>query len=718
MRPPCLLILILALSPACQSRDDSQDRSAADMSSTPSTVAAPRARIAPHELEIHGDVRVDNYFWMNQRESPEVIAHLEAENAYMRSMMAQTETLQDELFHEIKGRIKQDDESVPYSYDGYYYYTRYEVGQEYPIHCRKRSTLEDAEQVLLNVNELAVGQPYCSVRAREISTNGNLMAYAIDNVGRRFYTLHVKDLSTGQVLDEVIPSTTGNVAWANDNATLFYTKQDPETLRSYQIWRHTIGTDTATDTLIFEEEDDTFSCYVNKTKSKRFMVISSDQTLSSEARYLDANNPNGDFKVFLPRARDHEYELDHFGGHFYVRTNDGAQNFRLMRTAIDNTQRGAWEEVVEHRDDVLLEGFEVLAGHLILDERKNGLGQLRYRRWSETQWHTIDFKEPAYSIRLTRNVDFDTAQLRYGYSSMRTPGSVYEYDLESGEPRLLKRDEVLGGFNRENYVTERLLATARDGTQVPISLVYRTDVERDGSNPLLLYAYGSYGSSSDASFSSSRISLLDRGFIAATAHVRGGSEMGRAWYEGGKLHEKKNTFTDFIDCAEHLVEAGYTSPSSLYGYGGSAGGLLIGAVANMRPDLFDGLIAAVPFVDVVTTMLDDTIPLTTSEYDEWGNPNEEGYYRYMLSYSPYDQVVAQAYPSMLVTTGLHDSQVQYFEPAKWVAKLRALKTDNNRLVIKIDMKAGHGGASGRDHRIKDTAFNYAFLIDLARSRAR
>ncbi|MFT5050239.1 MAG: oligopeptidase B, partial [Chlamydiales bacterium] len=700
MRPPCLLILILALSPACQSRDDSQDRSAADMSSTPSTVAAPRARIAPHELEIHGDVRVDNYFWMNQRESPEVIAHLEAENAYMRSMMAQTETLQDELFHEIKGRIKQDDESVPYSYDGYYYYTRYEVGQEYPIHCRKRSTLEDAEQVLLNVNELAVGQPYCSVRAREISTNGNLMAYAIDNVGRRFYTLHVKDLSTGQVLDEVIPSTTGNVAWANDNATLFYTKQDPETLRSYQIWRHTIGTDTATDTLIFEEEDDTFSCYVNKTKSKRFMVISSDQTLSSEARYLDANNPNGDFKVFLPRARDHEYELDHFGGHFYVRTNDGAQNFRLMRTAIDNTQRGAWEEVVEHRDDVLLEGFEVLAGHLILDERKNGLGQLRYRRWSETQWHTIDFKEPAYSIRLTRNVDFDTAQLRYGYSSMRTPGSVYEYDLESGEPRLLKRDEVLGGFNRENYVTERLLATARDGTQVPISLVYRTDVERDGSNPLLLYAYGSYGSSSDASFSSSRISLLDRGFIAATAHVRGGSEMGRAWYEGGKLHEKKNTFTDFIDCAEHLVEAGYTSPSSLYGYGGSAGGLLIGAVANMRPDLFDGLIAAVPFVDVVTTMLDDTIPLTTSEYDEWGNPNEEGYYRYMLSYSPYDQVVAQAYPSMLVTTGLHDSQVQYFEPAKWVAKLRALKTDNNRLVIKIDMKAGHGGASGRDHRIK------------------
>jgi len=714
MRPHYLLSSTLTLLAACQSHGGSPDQPVALMNSTQRGPAAPRAKVIPHELAIHGDVRIDDYFWMNQRESPEVIAHLEAENAYMRAMTAHTEQLQKTLFDEIKGRIKQDDESVPYSYDGYYYYRRYEDGQDYAIHCRKRGTLDAPEEILLDVNEIASGQPYCAVRSREVSTNSNLLVYAVDNVGRRFYALHIKDLYTGQTLEEVIPDTTGNVAWANDNTTFLYAKQDPETLRSYQIWRHTIGTDPATDALIFEEKDDTFSCYVDKTKSKRFLIISSDQTLSSEARYLDANTPLGEFRVFAPRARDHEYEVDHFGDHFYVRTNDGARNFRLMRTSVDKTQRSAWEEVVEHRDDVFLEDFEILAGHLVVDERKDGLTQLRYRAWSESSWRTIGFKEPAYVLSLTQNVNFDTGQLRYAYSSMRTPNSVYEYDLESGEARLLKRDEVLGTFDRNDYVTERLLATARDGTRVPISLVYRKGLELDGSNPLLLYAYGSYGSSSEAYFSSSRISLLDRGFVTATAHVRGGSEMGRAWYEGGKLLEKKNTFTDFIDCAEHLVATGYTAPDRLYGYGGSAGGLLIGAVANMRADLFDGLIAAVPFVDVVTTMLDDTIPLTTSEYDEWGNPNEEEYYRYMLSYSPYDQVAAQPYPNLLVTTGLHDSQVQYFEPAKWVAKLRALKTDEKRLVIKIDMKAGHGGASGRDHRIKDTAFNYAFLIDLAR----
>ena len=683
------------------------------------SLAAPVAKIDPVQLEQHGHVRTDDYFWLKERESPEVIGYLEAENAYTAASMAHTGELQATLFTEIKGRIKQDDESVPYALDGYYYYTCYKEGQDYPIYCRKKGSLDADDEILVDTNELARDQSYCSVGSRAISSDSNRMVYGLDTVGRRFYTLHVKDLATGELLDDVIPDVTTNVAWANDNKTFFYTKQHPETLRSYQVWRHRVG--QAQDELVYEEKDETFRCFVFKTKSKRYLMIGSTQTLSAEYRYLDADNPEGEFALFAARERGHEYRLDHFGEHFYIRTNDAAKNFRLMRTPVTVTARGAWEEIVAGRDDVLLQGFDVFAGHLVLTERELGLVKFRVLPWSEVGTeaggYTIDFGEPTYRVSARSNVNFDTTLLRYSYSSMTTPNSVFDFDMQTRGKALLKRDEVLGDFDPANYRTERLFATARDGAQVPISLVQRVDVKRDGSNPVHLSAYGSYGSSRDASFSAARLSLLDRGFVCAIAHVRGGSELGRSWYEGGKLFNKKNTFTDFIDCAQHLVSEDYTTPDKLFASGGSAGGLLIGAVANMEPELFEGLVARVPFVDVVTTMLDDSIPLTTSEYDEWGDPNDRKYYDYMLSYSPYDQVEAKQYPNMLVTTGLHDSQVQYWEPAKWVAKLRAKKTDGNRLLLKTNMTAGHGGASGRDARYKETAFMYAFMIDLAERTA-
>jgi len=673
----------------------------------------PVAKIIPTKLEKHGHVRVDNYYWLRERDNPEVIKYLEAENQYTDAMMAHTQPVQEKLFQEFRARIKQTDISVPYRRDGYYYYTRVEEGKEYPVYCRKKGSLDAPEEVLVDVNQVAAGYKFCSVTFPAVSSGQNLIAYGVDTVGRRFYTIHIKNLATGEILRDRIPNVTGNVAWANDNRTLFYARQHPVTLRSYQIFRHVVGTDPAQDALVYEEKDDTFRCFVFKTKSKRYLMIGSSQTLSTEYRYLEADKPDGQFRVFLPRQRDHEYRLDHFQDHFYIRTNLKAKNFRLMKTPVTRTGPENWQEVLPHRDDVLFEDFEVFRDHLVAVERKDGLTRLRVMPWSGRGEHYVDFGEPAYLAFPTDNYEFDTNLLRYTYSSLTTPNSVYDYNMATRQKTLLKREEVLAGFDSANYQAERLYATASDGVRVPISLVYRKGFRKDGTHPLLLYGYGSYGNSTEASFNPYRISLLDRGFVYAIAHIRGGQELGRAWYEDGKLLKKKNTFTDFIACAEHLIQQKYADPKRVFAQGASAGGLLMGAVINLRPDLFRGVIAGVPFVDVVTTMLDDSIPLTTNEYDEWGNPNDKRYYDYMLSYSPYDQVQAKAYPNLLVTTALHDSQVQYWEPAKWVAKLRAMKTDNNRLLLKTRMEAGHGGVSGRYQRYRQIAFEYAFLLDLA-----
>jgi oligopeptidase B len=534
----------------------------------------------------------------------------------------------------------------------------------------------------------------------------------VDAVGRRIYTIHFKDLSSGEILPDVIPGVTANVAWAEDNKTLFYTKQDPATLRWHRVYRHVLGTDPAHDQLVYEETDETFSCFVLKTKSKQYIIIGCQQTLATEFRYLEADDPQGEFRLFLPREREHEYWVDHYRDHFYIRSNDQAKNFRLMKTPVGETGKEDWREVIPHRDDVLLEGFELFRDHLAVVERERGLVQIGLHPWSGEERHYLDFGEPAYLAYLGDNHEFDTPILRYTYTSLTTPESVFDYNMATREKELLKQEEVLGGFDSQNYQTERLSAATEDGTEIPISIVYRKGTRRDGDNPLLLYGYGSYGHSMDAAFNPERVSLLDRGFVYAIAHVRGGSELGRWWYEDGKLLKKKNTFTDFIACAKHLVASRYTNPDKLFALGGSAGGLLMGAVLNMQPDLFKGVVASVPFVDVVTTMLDESIPLTTSEYDEWGNPNDQTYYDLMLSYSPYDNVEAREYPNLLVLTSLHDSQVQYWEPAKWVAKLRVLKTDQNRLLLRTKMEAGHGGVSGRFKRYKEVAFIYAFLLDL------
>jgi oligopeptidase B len=675
-------------------------------------LSPPVAKVAPVNLEMHGQVRTDNYYWLNKRDDLEVIAYLEAENAYTEGVMAHTGGLQQALFEEIRDRNKQTDMSVPYKKDDYFYYTRFEDGKEYPIHCRKKGTLDAHEEVMLDVNVMAEGHEFFSVGPFKVSSGQDTLAYPVDTVGRRIYTIHFKDLSSGEILADVIPGITANVAWAEDNETLFYTKQDPATLRWHRVYRHVLGTDPAHDQLVYEETDETYSCFVLKTKSKRYIMIGSQQTLATEFRYLQADDPGGEFRLFLPREREHEYWVDHYRDHFYVRSNDQAKNFRLMKTPVTETGKENWAEVIPHRDDVLLEGFELFRDHLAVVERERGLVQIGLHPWSGEGGHYLDFGEPAYLAHLGHNHEFNTPILRYTYTSLTTPESVFDYNMTTREKELLKQEEVLSGFDSQNYQTERLSAAARDGTEIPISIVYRRGTQRDGDNPLLLYAYGSYGHSMDAAFNPERVSLLDRGFVYAIAHVRGGSELGRWWYEDGKLLKKKNTFTDYIACAEHLISSGYTSPAKLFAMGGSAGGLLMGAMLNMRPDLFKGIVASVPFVDVVTTMLDESIPLTTSEYDEWGNPNDETYYDLMLSYSPYDNVEAKAYPNLLVLTSLHDSQVQYWEPAKWVAKLRVLKTDQNRLLLRTKMEAGHGGVSGRFKRYKEVAFIYAFLLDL------
>jgi oligopeptidase B len=675
-------------------------------------IQPPVAKIVPHELTAHGQTRIDNYYWLNQRENPEVMDYLQAENAYKDAVMAHTKDLQEKLFNEIVGRIKQTDMSVPYKDQGYYQYSRYEEGGEYPIYCRKKGSLDAEEEIILNVNDMAKGYDYFSVAGYSTSPDNNLIAYGVDTVSRRLYTLYFKDLRTGKLFAEQIPNVSGRAAWANDNKTVFYTIKDTTTLRPYKIMKHVLGTDPSEDQEIYEEKDETFDIYAYKTKSKKYIMIASVHTLSSEYRFLDADNPDGEFQIIQPREKDHEYSVDHYRNKFYIYTNLNAKNFRLMETPVDKTTKENWKEVIPHRDDVLLEGFELFKNYLVLSERKNGLTQIRVIKWSDNSEHYLDFGEEAYLAYISTNPEFDTDLLRYGYTSLTTPNSTYDYNMNTKEKTLLKQEEVGGDFNPDNYMTERHYATARDGTKVPISLVYRKGLQKDGNNPLLLTGYGSYGSSSDPSFRSDRLSLLDRGFVYAIAHIRGGSEMGRTWYEDGKLFNKKNTFYDFIDCAEYLIEQKFTNPDKLFAIGGSAGGLLMGAVVNMRPDLWKGVIAAVPWVDVITTMLDPNIPLTTSEYDEWGDPRQKDYYDYMLSYSPYDNVEAKDYPALLVTTGFHDSQVQYFEPAKWVAKLRALKTDDNPLIFHINMEGGHGGVSGRFRRFRETALEYAFMLDL------
>jgi len=673
----------------------------------------PKAEIIPKELTLHGHTRVDNYYWLNERENPKVLDYLKAENAYTRAVLKPTEALQEKLYNEIVGRIKQTDLSVPYRSEGYYYYTRFEEGKDYPVYCRKKGSLEGAEEVLLNVNEMAQGHNYYSVGGLSVSANNMLISFGVDTISRRKYTLQFKNLATDEILPDAIVNTTGSAAWANDDKTVFYTQIDDTTLRPQKVFRHVLGTPAGSDVLVFHEADETFNVGEFKTKSKKFIFIASSSTLSNEYRFIPADKPEAEFKVFQARERDLEYDVDHYRDKFYVRTNMGAKNFRLMTAALDKTGKADWVELIPNRDDVFLEGFEMFKGALVLEERKNGLIQIRVRPWDKNAEHYLDFGEETYSAGISTNPEFDTEWLRYGYTSLTTPSSTFDYNMVTHEKKLLKQEEVLGGFDAKNYQAERHYAVARDGVKVPISLVYRKGLVKNGANPCLLYGYGSYGASSDAGFSSARLSLLDRGFVFAIAHIRGGQEMGRAWYEDGKLLKKKNTFMDFIDCGDYLVAQKFTNPGLLFASGGSAGGLLMGAVFNMRPDLFKGVVAGVPFVDVVTTMLDKSIPLTTGEFDEWGNPEVKEYYDYMLSYSPYDQVEAKKYPALLVTTGWQDSQVQYFEPAKWVAKLRAMKKDKNPLLLWTNMEGGHGGVSGRFRRLKQLAMEYAFMLDLA-----
>lgn len=676
------------------------------------STAPPVAAIKPKQLVTLGHTRTDNYYWLNERNNPEVISYLNAENAYFDQKMAPAKEMEAKLFTEIKGRIKEQDESVPYRDNGYYYYTRYETGGEYPIYCRKKGDLQAPEEVLLNANQLGKGRSYFQIGGYEVSDNNQVMAYGADTVSRRLYTLRFKDLKTGKLYPEVIPNTSGSATWAADNKTVFYAKKDVTTLLPYQLYRHTLGTDPKQDQLVYEEKDNTFNLGVGRSKSKKYIFLVLGSSLSNEFRYLEAANPAGAFKTFLPREPDHLYDVEHMGDNFYVRTNWQAPNYRLMVTPVGNTAKTAWKDVIPARKDAFVDNFELFRDYLVVNERKEGLRQLRIIRWKDKQEHYLKFDEPAYTATISVNPELDTPVLRYSYTSLTTPASTYDYDMNTRKSTLRKQQAVLGGFKKEDYVTERTFVKARDGAMVPISIVYKKGFKKDGSAPLLQYAYGSYGFSQDPTFSAARLSLLDRGFAYVLCHIRGGQEMGRQWFEDGRMLHKINSFNDFIDCSEYLIQQKYTSPAKLFAYGASAGGLLMGAVVNMRPDLYKGVIAGVPFVDVVTTMLDESIPLTTGEYDQWGNPNQKQYYDYMLSYSPYDNVKKQAYPNLLVTTGLHDSQVQYFEPAKWVAKLRTMKTDNNLLLLHTDMAAGHGGASGRFKSINDTARQFAFMLML------
>jgi oligopeptidase B len=671
----------------------------------------------PKILEEHGDKRIDNYYWLNEYwlkgpDSNKVVDYLTKENDYFKANMKHTEDLQDKLYNEMLGRIKQTDQSVPYFKKGYWYITKTEEGKEYAKYTRRKTSMDSDEELLLDANVEGANHKYYAVGSLAVSPDNKILAYAVDTLSRRKYQIYFKNLVTGELLADVIPVSTGNMVWASDNKTIFYTLQNELTLRSEKIMKHVVGTPVSEDKVVFFEQDETYNIWVEKSKSEEYIFIYSSSTLSTEVRFIKANNPNDEFHVFAPREKDMLYYVDHYKNDFYVRTNWNALNFRLMKCPVGNTSKDAWHEEIGNRKDVLLDEMELFNDYLVLSERTNASTQIRVIKWADNKEYYLDFKESAYVASVAYNPDFNATKLRYNYQSMITPPSTFDIDMATKENFLLKQQEILGNYNSANYETERLWATAQDGTKIPLSIVYKKGFKRDGAQPLLLYGYGSYGNSMNPSFSSARLSLLDRGFAFVIAHIRGGEEMGRQWYEDGKMFHKKNTFTDFIDCAEFLIANKYTNSKHLYADGGSAGGLLMGAVMNMRPELWHGVIAAVPFVDVVTTMLDESIPLTTGEFDEWGNPKNKESYFYMKSYSPYDNVEKKAYPNLLVTTGLHDSQVQYFEPAKWVAKLRELKTDHNKLLLYTNMDVGHGGASGRFQRLKEVARDYAFLIDL------
>ena len=708
------IVLSLTFATACKNKT---------MKSTDAKV--PLATKEAKKLEKHGDVRVDDYFWMrlsdDQKNALEkdahtkkVVSYLEEENVYYNEVTKPTKPFQEELFEEMKGRIKEDDSSVPYKDNGYFYITSYKVGNQYPIYSRKKENLEAKEEILFDVNEMAKDFDYYQLGGLNVSNNNKLIVFATDTVSRRQYFLRIKNLETGEIYKDIIENTSGGSVWANDNKTIFYTKKDPVTLRSSSVYRHVLGTPTSDDVEVFHEKDDTFGTYVTKSKSDKYIIIGSYSTVSSESQYLDTDNPTGEFTMIQPRERDLEYSVSHFGGHFYLLTNKGnATNFKLMKTPISKTSKENWVDVIPHREDTLLEDFSIFKDFLVLEERTNGLNKIRIKRWDKKEDYYLPFNEETYSVGVYANPDFDTDVIRYSYNSFTTPSSVIDFNMNDQSKEVKKEQEVLGDkFKKENYLSKRVWATTRDGKKVAISMVYHKDTALTKNTPILQYAYGSYGYTIPDSFSTTRLSLLDRGFVYALAHIRGSEYLGREWYDDGKMLNKKNTFNDFVDCSQYLIDNQFTSPKHLYAMGGSAGGLLMGAIINMNPELYNGIIASVPFVDVVSTMLDDSIPLTTGEYDEWGNPNEKKYYDYIKSYSPYDQVEAKDYPNIMVTTGFHDSQVQYWEPAKWVAKLRTLKTDKNLLFLDTNMEAGHGGASGRFDSLKETAKMYTFFLAL------
>ena len=674
----------------------------------------PIADIIPHQHKIHDHIRIDSYYWLKERSNPKVIDYLDRENDYYKKMTLHSIPLQEELYNEMRERIKEDDNSVPYFFNGYWYITRFEKNKDYPIYTRKKDKLTSKEEILFDCNKMAKGHEYFDLVGISVSPDNTKVAFGVDTISRRQYTIRVKDLLTNEILKNKIENTSGGSVWAADNKSLFFNKKNPLTLRSEAVLKHNICLPEKNDKIIYQEKDETFSVYVSKSKSQEYILINSVSTLTTECRFIKSNSPDDEFKIFQKRITGIEYSLDHFGNHFFIYTNyDKAKNFKIMRTSIDKTTTEYWEDLIPHRKHTLIEDFDLFEKYLVVNERENGLSKLRVIHWDGSSDFYLPMNNETYTLYMNNNPDFKSNTFRYVYNSMTTPSSVIEFNTNNKKTLILKMQEVLGGkFNKENYKSQRLWADGRDGNKIPISLVYHKDNELNRDTPILLYAYGSYGSTIDPSFSSTRLSLLDRGFTFAIAHIRGGEYLGRQWYEDGKLLNKKKSFQDFVDCSKFLIKKQFTSPEHLYAYGGSAGGLLMGAVINMAPELYNGVIAAVPFVDVVTTMLDETIPLTTSEFDEWGNPKYKKYYDYMLSYSPYDQIKPMNYPNLLVTSGFHDSQVQYFEPTKWVAKLRSMKTDNNFLFLHTNMKAGHSGASGRFDGLKELAKKFAFIIDL------
>lgn len=683
---------------------------------TETQVEQPMPEKRPHAMTLHGHTRVDEYFWLrdDSRKDPQMLAYLEAENEYFDAMMERNAGLQDVLYGEMTGRLDPDDSSVPYLQGEYWYYSRYESGSEYAIHARRKGSMEAAEEILIDGNQRSSGHEYYRLGGLEVSDDHRYVAIAEDTVGRRINDIRILDTQSGEFLPGLIDNAATALAWSADGQYLFYLNKDTETLLAYQLMRHRPGTDSAADVLVYEETDNTFYTSLWRSRSMDYLFLAHENTDTTEVQWLAADNPTGEFKPFLPRETGHEYDIDHADGRFFIRTNWNADNFRVMSSSLENSaDKSSWIEITAQRDDAMVRDLQAFDNWLVIGERKDGLRKVRVMSHDGATDRYLDAGQEASVMWPSSNVSTHTDTIRYGYASLATPTQIWEIDLKTGSSQLLKAERVVGGFDGDNYSTSRMLITARDGTKVPVSLAYRKSTHLDGSAPALVYGYGSYGSSSDPWFRNSVISLLDRGFVYAIAHIRGGQEMGRQWYEDGRLLHKKNTFTDFIDVTAALQQQGIIDPQRTYAMGGSAGGLLMGVVVNMAPELYHGVVAAVPFVDVVTTMLDDSIPLTTGEYNEWGNPNEQAVYEYMLSYSPYDQVSAQDYPNMLVTTGLHDSQVQYFEPAKWVARLRDRRTDNNRLLLHINMDAGHGGASGRYRRYRETAKEYAFLVDLA-----